>query len=213
MTFRRLSSSKNDTVSCRSAPRPWCTVDYGHGPCNCVPPAARVSRRTGLLLVLLLSIAAAAGWWQFLRQPLPAPAKQPPARVAGHPAATAHPRIADTAGILEPFGPRLARMADAFYDDLGIDVHVVTTTDRQPIERLAERIFVERRIGKAAKTGGILVLLDPATHEARIEVGYTLEGGLTDLHMSRIARDQLAPYVSYASAGMAVMDVLHYLRD
>ena len=31
--------------------------------------------------------------------------------------------------------------------------------------------------------------------------------------MSRIARDQLAPYVSYASAGMAAMDVLQYLRD
>ncbi len=31
--------------------------------------------------------------------------------------------------------------------------------------------------------------------------------------MGRIARDQLAPYVSYGAAGMAVMDVLHYLRD
>ena len=31
--------------------------------------------------------------------------------------------------------------------------------------------------------------------------------------MGRIARDQLAPYVSYASAGMAAMDVLHYLRE
>jgi tetratricopeptide (TPR) repeat protein len=31
--------------------------------------------------------------------------------------------------------------------------------------------------------------------------------------MSRIARNQLAPYASYGAAGMAVMDVLHYLRD
>ncbi len=53
----------------------------------------------------------------------------------------------------------------------------------------------------------------PKTRQARIEAGYSLEGGLTDLHMGRIARDQLAPYVSYASAGMAAMDVLHYLRD
>lgn len=48
---------------------------------------------------------------------------------------------------------------------------------------------------------------------ARIEVGRSLEHALTDLHMSRIARDQLAPYVAYGAAGMAVMDVLHYLRD
>jgi hypothetical protein len=31
--------------------------------------------------------------------------------------------------------------------------------------------------------------------------------------MGRLARDQLAPYASYAIAGMAVMDVLHYLRN
>ena len=31
--------------------------------------------------------------------------------------------------------------------------------------------------------------------------------------MGQIARDQLAPYASYCVAGMAVMDVLHYLRD
>ena len=124
-----------------------------------------------------------------------------------------HPRIADPAGILAPFGPRLGRMTDDFFNDLGVDVHVVTATERKPVERLAERIFVDRGIGKNAPTGGILVLLNPATQEARIEVGYSLEGGLTDLHMGRIARDQLAPYVSYASAGMAVMDVLHYLRD
>ena len=104
-------------------------------------------------------------------------------------------------------------MADDFYSDLGIDVHVVTLTEPGSIETQSERIFRERKIGATAPTGGLLVLLNPWTLQARIEVGYSLEGGLTDLHMGRIARDQLAPYVSYASAGMAVMDVLHYLRD
>jgi tetratricopeptide (TPR) repeat protein len=57
------------------------------------------------------------------------------------------------------------------------------------------------------------VLLNPRLGSARIEVGRSLEHVLTDLHMSRIARDQLAPYTSYGAAGMAAMDVLHYLRD
>jgi len=104
-------------------------------------------------------------------------------------------------------------MADDFYSDLGVDVHVVTLTEPGSIETQSERVFRERRIGATAPTGGLLVLLNPSTHQARIEIGYSLEGGLTDLHMGRIARDQLAPYVSYASAGMAAMDVLHYLRD
>ncbi len=125
-----------------------------------------------------------------------------------------HPRIEDQARILDPFGPRLGRMADDFYTDLGVDIHVVTLTEPgSTIELQADRVFRERKIGATAPTGGLLVILNPADHSARIEVSYSLEGGLTDLQMSRIARDQLAPYVSYAGAGMAVMDVLHYLRD
>ena len=105
-------------------------------------------------------------------------------------------------------------MTDDFTQDLGIDVHVVTLeVSGSTIEEQSEQVFRERKIAANAPTGGLLILLNPALQAARIEVGYSLEGGLTDLHMGRIARDQLAPYVSYASSGMAVMDVLHYLRD
>src|SRR4030095_12671431 len=125
-----------------------------------------------------------------------------------------HARVDDGAGVLAPFGPRLGRMADLFYDDLGVDVHVVTTSDpASSIETQATQVFDGRRIGAGAPTGGLLVIVNPRLGAARIEVGYTLEGGLTDLHMGRIARDQLAPYTSYAIAGMAVLDGLHYLRD
>jgi len=125
-----------------------------------------------------------------------------------------HARVDDAANILVPFGPRIGRMADALGTDLGIDVHVVTSVDgRTPIETQATRTFEQRQVARKAPTGGLLVILDPKLGSARIEVGYSLEGVLTDLHMSRVARDQLAPYVSYGSAGMAVMDVMHYLRD
>ncbi|HEX6397507.1 MAG TPA: TPM domain-containing protein, partial [Steroidobacteraceae bacterium] len=125
-----------------------------------------------------------------------------------------HARVDDAANILVPFGPRIGRMADSFGTDLGIDVHVVTSIDgRTPIETQATSTFEKRQVARKAPTGGLLVILDPGVGSARIEVGYSLEGVMTDLHMSRVARDQLAPYVSYGSAGMAVMDVMHYLRD
>lgn len=105
-------------------------------------------------------------------------------------------------------------MADAFYTDLGIDVRVATSTQAgASIERQANAMFEREQIGRQAPVGGLLILLNPRLGSARIEVGYTLEGALTDLHMGRIARDQLAPYASYGVAGMAIMDVLHYLRD
>ncbi len=174
-----------------------------------------MSRRTAILLGVLALAAAAAAWYHVTRADrtaaLPAQATAP--TQAAEIAAPAHPRIDDAARILAPFGPRLGRMTDDFMEDAGVDVHVVTTGDSGAIEVQSERVFRERNVGRGAPTGGILVLMNPATGAARIEVGYSLEGGLTDLHMSRIARDQLAPYVSYASAGMAAMDVLHYLRD
>jgi len=162
---------------------------------------------------LLLATGTAAAWLNYARGREVEPPIATAPSLASQPQAPGHARIADAAGILAPFGPRLGRMADAFYEDLGIDVRVVTLKKQGSIERQSERAFRKRKIGATAPTGGILVLLNPVTQQARIEVSYSLEGGLTDLQMGRIARDQLAPYVSYASAGMAVMDVLHYLRD
>jgi len=171
-----------------------------------------MTARTTILLALLVLVAGAAVW---LRMAPRGPVERVESPPASAPAAQVrHARIDDQARILAPFGPRLGRMADDFDNDLGIDVHVVTLNESgSTIESLSDRLFRERKIGATAPTGGLLIVLDPAIQSARIEVGYSLEGGLTDLHMGRIARDQLAPYVSYASAGMAVMDVLHYLRD
>ena len=173
----------------------------------------RLNRRILLLLALLVAVAGIAIWFRSGTDRFEPVVKRIQADLPHYSIEASHPRVDDAAGILAPFGLRLGRMADNFYRDLGIDVHVVTLNEPGSIEIQSERVFRERKIGAQAPTGGILVLLNPAIQQARIEVGYSLEGGLTDLHMGRIARDQLAPYASYASAGMAAMDVLHYLRD
>ena len=172
-----------------------------------------MNRRILLLLALLVAVAGIAIWFRSGTDRLEPVVERIQSDVPRYSIEASHPRVDDATGILAPFGLRLGRMADDFYRDLGIDVHVVTLNEPGSIEIQSERVFRERKIGTQAATGGILVLLNPAIRQARIEVGYSLEGGLTDLHMGRIARDQLAPYVSYASAGMAAMDVLHYLRD
>lgn len=173
-----------------------------------------MSSRATALLALLLLAAGAAIWFRSVREVPETRVEniQAPARVDF--AAVWHARVNDQAKILAPFTQRLGRMADDFDRDLGIDFHIVTLDEAgSRIETQADRIFRERKIGATAPTGGLLVILNPTIRSARIEVGYSLEGGLTDLHMGRLARDQLAPYASYAIAGMAVMDVLHYLRD
>jgi hypothetical protein len=170
-----------------------------------------------VLFAALVLVTIGAGYYLVYQQrdaALPASPRPDGRPVTAHRERETHPRIDDTADILAPFVPRLGRMADAFSADLGIDVRVVSSSDGStPIEVQADQTFGQRGIGRDSPTGGLLIILDPKLESARIEVGYALEGMMTDLQMGRLARDQLAPYVAYGVAGMAVMDVLHYLRE
>jgi hypothetical protein len=122
--------------------------------------------------------------------------------------------VHDEADLLGPWEKHLERLAEGWEQDLGIDVRVVTRpAGGQRVESLADEVFHELRVGGHAPTGGLLILVDPEGSRARIEVSYSLEGAFPDAVVSRIARDQLAPYASYSALGMAVMDVLHFLKD
>jgi TPM domain len=185
-----------------------------------------LKRQTLLLAVLLAVIGLAA--WNTLRvepaEPAPAGGKPASAGAPQTPAAPTEPSalsldaypgpVADSAQTLSHFADTLEWQASAFREDLGIEVHVVTlAAPEQTSEALAAEVFGLRRVGEKAPTGGILVLLNPARREARIEVSYALEPVLPDALVGRIANDQLAPYAAYSFAGMAVMDALHFLKD
>ncbi|MEX2205273.1 MAG: TPM domain-containing protein [Myxococcota bacterium] len=120
----------------------------------------------------------------------------------------------DQAQLLGPFGVIVGDQCEALRADLGVDARVATRrAGGEPVAPLAERLFRELGVGRDAPTGGILIVLDGEGGEARVEVSYSLEGLLPDVFVSRLARDQLVPYASHRAAGMAVMDVLHFLRD
>jgi tetratricopeptide (TPR) repeat protein len=126
----------------------------------------------------------------------------------------AREHVDDAERLLGPFGVVVEEQCARLARDLGVDVRVVARRGGgEDVAPLAERLFRELGVGDAAPTGGLLVLLDPEGGRARIEVSYSLEGVLTDLLVSRLVRDQLVPYASHRAAGMAVMDVLHFLRN
>jgi tetratricopeptide (TPR) repeat protein len=123
-------------------------------------------------------------------------------------------QVDDEGELLFPFVDTIERQCDGTRYDLGVDVRVVTRRAAgEDLAPLAERLFRELAVGGEAPTGGILILLDREGRGARIEVSYSLEGTLPDVLVSRLARDQLVPYASHRAAGMAVMDVVHYLRS
>lgn len=122
--------------------------------------------------------------------------------------------IDDQAQLLGPFGVIVIDQCEALRAELGVDLRVATRrAGGEPVAPLAERLFRELGVGRDAPTGGILIVLDAQGGQARVEVSYSLEGLLPDAFVSRLARDQLVPYASHRAAGMAVMDVVHFLRN
>ncbi len=74
-----------------------------------------------------------------------------------------------------------------------IAVAVVSTLEGLSIEEYAIGLFEYWGIGKAKQDNGVLLLVAPNEREVRIEVGYGLEGALTDIESSLIIDDILIP--------------------
>lgn len=123
------------------------------------------------------------------------------------------PAVHDPERVFGLLGELLEQFAEDWREDLGIEVVIaaIPATD-EPMVHVADRWIETRRIGEGAPTGGMLVLMEPAGHRARIAVTYGLEGVLTDALLGEIADDQLAPYASYGTPAMAVHDVMDFLQ-
>ena len=74
-----------------------------------------------------------------------------------------------------------------------IAVATVTSLDGLSIEEYASRLFQQWGIGRAKDDNGVLVLVAPAEHKMRIEVGYGLEGVLPDGLAGQIIREAFTP--------------------
>lgn len=72
-------------------------------------------------------------------------------------------------------------------------VLITNSLDGESIESLAERAFNQWGLGREKDDNGLLLLLSLNERKSRLEVGYGLEGHLTDLHSKRILDYQLAP--------------------
>ncbi len=77
----------------------------------------------------------------------------------------------------------------------GVQFSVVTvlTLGDETIETYAVRLFEEWGIGQERKDNGLLLLVAPTERQVRIEVGYGLEGTITDAQSSTIIRSTLTP--------------------
>lgn len=123
-------------------------------------------------------------------------------------------RVNDTAGLLEPARRAAleARLA-AFEAERGAQLVLLSlpTTDGEPIESYALRVAEAWRIGREKIDDGAILVVARDDRRVRIEVGYGLEGVLSDATSKRIIEETLVPafragdYAGGIEAAMARM--------
>jgi len=105
-------------------------------------------------------------------------------------------RVVDDADILKPATrERIAAMAKEHEDKTTDQIVVLTmpTLGGESVEEFASRVFAAWKLGQKGKDNGVLVVVAPQDRRMRIEVGYGLEGTLTDVAASRIIRNVMTP--------------------
>ena len=86
---------------------------------------------------------------------------------------------------------KLKRLDDA--SSIQLVVATVKSLQGGDIETYANELFRFWKLGQAQKNNGVLLLVAPAEHKVRIEVGYGLEGTLTDTLSSVIISTAIVP--------------------
>ena len=75
-----------------------------------------------------------------------------------------------------------------------IAILILPSTGPEPIEPFSIRVAEKWKIGRKRQDDGVILVIAKADQAVRIEVGYGLEGVLTDLHSQRIISDILLPH-------------------
>jgi uncharacterized protein len=105
-------------------------------------------------------------------------------------------RVVDDANVMTPEarGNVAAKLKD-LEDKSSIQLVVATVKSLQgsDIETYANELFRFWKLGEAQKNNGVLLLVAPNEHKVRIEVGYGLEGTLTDALSSVIISSAIVP--------------------
>lgn len=89
----------------------------------------------------------------------------------------------------------LEQKLEAFEDRKGsqVAVLIVPTTEPETIEQYSIRVAEQWKIGRKKVDDGVILVVAKNDRKLRIEVGYGLEGVLTDLTSKRIIDEEIAP--------------------
>lgn len=105
-------------------------------------------------------------------------------------------RVVDTADMLgDPVEKAIDAQLAEHEQQTGNQVAVLTipSLEGDDLEGYANRVFRTWRLGQADENNGVLLLIAKDDRKIRIEVGYGLEGSLTDAAAGSIIRNEITP--------------------
>lgn len=105
-------------------------------------------------------------------------------------------RVVDGAALMDPATRASLTATLEAFEKTSSDQIVVATVpslDGEAIEPYANRLFRAWGLGQGGENNGVLLLVAKNDRKMRIEVGYGLEGTLTDLHSKLIIENTMVP--------------------
>ena len=99
--------------------------------------------------------------------------------------------------------------------DTGIQIAVLTvpSLEGESIEDFSIRTVESWKLGQTGKDNGALLLIAAAEKKIRIEVGYGLEGILTDMQCGLIIRNLIAPHFKNGDYGKGVAAAVQHMAQ
>lgn len=124
--------------------------------------------------------------------------------------------VNDYANIISPdVETQLESELDAFVKETDHTIVVATTPslDGMHEQQFANELFAKWKIGRADIDNGLLILVAPVERTMWIEVGYGLEGVVTDLIASSIARNIMAPAFKQENYDGGLIEGVRAIQD
>lgn len=105
-------------------------------------------------------------------------------------------RVVDLADLMPSDAEqRLSERLASYEQQTGHQFAVLTipSLEGDPLEDFSIRVVEAWKLGKKKVDDGVLLLVVKNEHKARVEVGYGLEGSITDAQSARVIRNVLTP--------------------
>lgn len=117
--------------------------------------------------------------------------------------------VTDNANMIDPvYKDKITQLAQQIEKENSVEIAVVTvdSLEGESIEMYAVKLFEQAGIGKKDKDNGLLILVAKQEREYRFEVGYGLEGTITDSMKVNIGDRIIVPNFRNGDYGKGIYD-------